>query len=105
MEDPEEDSEVTAVLDTDELLIREISEGCDSLILEESDVEIVPIEPDCLAILSGQVEESLKDGTQDETVDRTKDESVNITKPIRVEQTKETLRQKGIMEFFPKKNN
>ena len=70
-----------------------------------SDVEIVPIEPDCLAILSGQVEESLKDGTQDEPVDRTKDESVNITKPIRVEQTKETLRQKGIMAFFPKKNN
>ena len=81
MEDPEEDSEVTAVLDKDELLIREISEGCDSLILKESDVEIVPIE----------------------TVDRTEDEAVNSTKPIRVEQTKQTLRQKGIMEFFPKK--
>ena len=75
------------------------------MILEESDVEIVPIEPDCVAILSGQLEESLNDGIQDETFDRTNDESVNITKPIRVEQTKETLRQKGIMEFFPKKNN
>ena len=80
MEDPEEDSEVTAVLDKDELLIREISEGCDSLILEESDVEIVPIEPDCLAILSGQVEESLKDGTQDETVDSYKADSCGTDK-------------------------
>ena len=34
-----------------------------------------------------------------------KDEAVNSTEPICVEQTKETLRQKGIMEFFPKKNN
>ena len=65
----------------------------------------MPIESDCLPILSGQVEESLNDGTQDETVDRTEDEAVNRTKPIRVEQTKQTLRQKGIMEFFSKKNN
>ena len=63
------------------------------MILEESDVEIVPIESDCLLI----------DGTQDETVDGTEDEAVNSTEPICVEQTKETLRQKGIMEFFQKK--
>jgi len=62
----------------------------------------VPIEWDCLPILSGQVEESLNDGTQDETVDRTEDETVNRTDSCGTNKTNiKTERNYGF--FFEKK--
>ena len=83
----EENSEDTAVLDADELVIREVSEGFESLILEESDVEIV--------------EESINDDAQDETTD----EAEMSAEPICSEQKKTYIKAERNYGIFSKKNH